>query len=170
MWHANCAVRYTMYLLFCMKKDVLPNVLGTGLYEFVYSWRKGKVSLTEKPMIGLILVRAMLEQIASSRSTSGYGDPPLTRGRSGENRMASTSGSVIPACAGERHFFQLSHLFDWGHPRVCGGEIIDIAVERTFLGSSPRVRGRAVRALLPALDSGLSRLRGGGFRQSRLST
>ena len=61
------------------------------------------------------------------------------------------SWRFIPACAGNR----LSNSHAIGqlmvHPRVCGEQLLTIAAKFGAGGSSPRVRGTGLRAMIAAL-------------------
>ena len=50
---------------------------------------------------------------------------------------------IIPACAGNSSYAQLCRFRLWDHPRVCGEQDIINFERRSYVGSSPRVRGTA---------------------------
>ena len=63
------------------------------------------------------------------------------------NALAFYWGS-IPACAGEPRHHEGSRRYARVYPRVCGGTVENLGVERTYTGLSPRVRGNLAGSVL----------------------
>ena len=71
------------------------------------------------------------------------GSPPRVRGKVFRSAGAAFRAGITPACAGKRRLSSACTWLDWDHPRVCGEKIVVIAVCHSFMGSPPRVRGKA---------------------------
>ncbi len=102
-------------------------------------------------------------------SVMGPGLSPRVRGKRPSRLYALTPCRSIPACAGETLALALAFLLVGVYPRVCGGNIQSCVCMMSFLGLSPRVRGKlagmhirtAFQGSIPACagETGLSALR-----------
>ena len=71
------------------------------------------------------------------------GSPPRVRGKgTGKMRLVIRRG-ITPACAGKRAFYGCFFFASQDHPRVCGEKLSVLRMNMIFLGSPPRVRGKA---------------------------
>ena len=83
---------------------------------------------------------------AARTSVTFAGSSPRVRGkRPGPIQRPHPSG-LIPACAGKTLRESRARAARQAHPRVCGENIILTAESQAEAGSSPRVRGKQVRA------------------------
>ena len=72
------------------------------------------------------------------------GSPPRMRGRGGAQRTTSHYKGITPAYAGKRALSYLKPTRRRDHPRVCGEEYNAVDMQADYLGSPPRMRGRAL--------------------------
>ena len=70
------------------------------------------------------------------------GSSPRARGRQRAAGSLTRRRGFIPACAGETLAMCVAETSEAVHPRVRGGDSVDIDGEPLRLGSSPRARGR----------------------------
>ncbi len=89
------------------------------------------------------------EQSKSSHAASSKtGSSPRVRGTGQGQGQDQRCDRVIPAGAGNRTRRTLSSVQRSGHPRGCGEQIVQPANGGENIGSSPRVRGTEVGALV----------------------
>ena len=89
------------------------------------------------------------------RTTTSLGSSPRVRGKPVGLRARAISGGLIPACAGKTSQHRSSLELAWAHPRVCGENAKQLAADFASHGSSPRVRGKQVRAYAGVNREGL---------------
>ena len=103
-----------------------------------------------------------------SCSPRPVGSSPRVRGkREGHLGLTHQSG-LIPACAGKTRYRAHPGMVYRAHPRVCGENFWEVAMEHEKPGSSPRVRGKrshfrmgiAATWLIPACAGKTPRRRG----------
>ena len=70
------------------------------------------------------------------------GSSPRVRGRHPPSVCCGAGPGLIPACAGQTNFRDMSLEYDRAHPRVCGADRCLNSFDAHLWGSSPRVRGR----------------------------
>ena len=73
------------------------------------------------------------------------GSPPRMRGK--EINFCTILGKmgITPAYAGKRLWFLQKRWCSWDHPRVCGEKYNAVDMQADYLGSPPRMRGKAVQ-------------------------
>ncbi len=107
--------------------------------------------------------------IARDASPISRGSSPRVRGTGFWPCRDSPEGRIIPACAGNGCHRRNGGCLAADHPRVCGERKAQRMSERSASGSSPRVRGTAVRL---GLDGDRSRIipacAGNGASRSRM--
>ena len=71
------------------------------------------------------------------------GSPPRMRGK--EINFCTILGKmgITPAYAGKRLWFLQKRWCSWDHPRVCGEKYNAVDMQADYLGSPPRMRGKA---------------------------
>ena len=78
------------------------------------------------------------------------------RGKVSAERARRNNTGITPAYAG-KSFQVLHYLFViWDHPRVCGEKMLSSIHTVTFLGSPPRMRGKATPLILGLLRRGIT--------------
>ena len=75
---------------------------------------------------------------------SKLGSPPRVRGKGHPMHPGPAYTGITPACAGKRHYSELSTFLLRDHPRVCGEKESTSADPVAEEGSPPRVRGKVV--------------------------
>ena len=65
------------------------------------------------------------------------------RGKVSDGNGKVQSLRITPAHAGKRCCSPRLRSLDWDHPRACGEKVIDAFVSVVYLGSPPRMRGKA---------------------------
>ena len=83
------------------------------------------------------------------------GSPPRVRGKALRELFAPARLGITPACAGKRLISWQTTARAGDHPRVCGEKLGAVICIPPFLGSPPRVRGKAP---LTATQTGRSRI------------
>ena len=71
------------------------------------------------------------------------GSPPRVRGKEAAHDLDKARRGITPACAGKRSAPGAASASARDHPRVCGEEGGRSGHFLRFLGSPPRVRGKA---------------------------
>ena len=100
--------------------------------------------------------RACGEQLVCCRIvTKGEGSSPRMRGAVCRGLCRAVRVGIIPACAGSRYKSRNQRGRIRDHPRVCEEQLIKSKVNAGNQGSSPRVRGAALRALFWSLGRGI---------------
>ena len=69
------------------------------------------------------------------------GSSPRMRGTVGGVLAVAGAVGIIPAYAGNRKVWHLSHFHTRDHPRVCGEQLVSWLSRKLQQGSSPRMRG-----------------------------
>ena len=88
--------------------------------------------------------RACGEKFTFLRSVSiTLGSPPRMRGKDVGGRVRIFGEGITPAYAGKSRTLQLFTIGSRDHPRVCGEKSLGYLVFRRYLGSPPRMRGKA---------------------------
>ena len=75
---------------------------------------------------------------------AALGSPPRVRGTASAVDLFCEARGITPACAGNRALDWFSAGLCEDHPRVCGEQKQQAALERAIEGSPPRVRGTAM--------------------------
>ena len=73
------------------------------------------------------------------------GSPPRVRGKGEPECFVAAVVGITPACAGKSETFVVREVSTGDHPRVCGEKSVCETGAALFLGSPPRVRGKARR-------------------------
>ena len=81
------------------------------------------------------------------RACDPQGSSPRVRGTPCRDLRAVCAAGIIPACAGNTPSAAVGGSRIWDHPRVCGEHYVDSAINPTYAGSSPRVRGTPVHGV-----------------------
>ena len=84
--------------------------------------------------------------LASDHKNEVGGSSPRVRGTGSEIRLGQSSLRFIPACAGNRALPRPPTGQRTVHPRVCGEQGHVNETPLVVAGSSPRVRGTALKA------------------------
>ena len=88
------------------------------------------------------------EQQQTNQAPLDYlGSPPRVRGTVQPPPAADRHRGITPACAGNSHPSAGRKRLFQDHPRVCGEQNTRNLLKNFFLGSPPRVRGTARRAV-----------------------
>ena len=95
------------------------------------------------------------------------GSSPRVRGAGRHYPQADQPQGIIPACAGSRSASRPRPSTAGDHPRVCGEQPTSNVVSVQSVGSSPRVRGAAVGAVLVERALGIIPACAGSRRGSR---
>ena len=77
-----------------------------------------------------------------------FGSSPRVRGKLHRFPLRSFRVRIIPARAGQTDAYRIDDYEHPDHPRACGANDITHINGSTFIGSSPRVRGKHGRALV----------------------
>ena len=93
----------------------------------------------------------VLDRLKSDRQ----GSSPRVRGKRTDRALFNAPGRLIPACAGKTPVIAATSRRFWAHPRVCGENESREDARRLKRGSSPRVRGKRIRARSRCGYSGL---------------
>ena len=88
--------------------------------------------------------------------TGNPGSPPRVRGKVSYHMKGMAADRITPACAGKSAWLLGDPTAKRDHPRVCGEKEWRRFFLRHFLGSPPRVRGKAPVRSSPALHSGIT--------------
>ena len=95
------------------------------------------------------------------------GSPPRMRGKEPTPVVVVVSPGITPAHAGKRFLVRPCWLGSWDHPRACGEKCIFEHSLKMFVGSPPRMRGKAetsnddkAKARITPAHAGKSRQRG----------
>ena len=83
------------------------------------------------------------------------GSSPRVRGKPANPGMHTNPEGLIPACAGKTADFALAIVDCGAHPRVCGENRYLKQLRQTWVGSSPRVRGKLGASSGGAFGGGL---------------
>ena len=70
--------------------------------------------------------------------------PPRVRGKGYASGFATLKGRITPACAGKSYHLSGTGFCGRDHPRVCGEKMDSLPHRALYLGSPPRMRGKAV--------------------------
>ena len=81
--------------------------------------------------------------IQAVQSDTGLGSPPRMRGKVLDLLVVSLVVGITPAHAGKSNVIDLRHVLTWDHPRACGEKLVQPQKPYQFLGSPPRMRGKA---------------------------
>ena len=65
------------------------------------------------------------------------------RGKVKNSQRISRKSRITPACAGKSGAYDVRHIINKDHPRVCGEKSAETASRAGARGSPPRVRGKA---------------------------
>ena len=84
------------------------------------------------------------------------GSPPRVRGKACHRIMCCPLPGITPACAGKRSSGTLMSKSCRDHPRVCGEKTRSTSSAVFWLGSPPRVRGKAAFKVNRDLDRGIT--------------
>ena len=84
------------------------------------------------------------------------GSPPRVRGKVVLLSRFSAFWRITPACAGKSFPRRARHGCRWDHPRVCGEKDTLQPGAHVFVGSPPRVRGKAPRPPCPPSLPGIT--------------
>ena len=71
------------------------------------------------------------------------GSPPRVRGKVIYRLVSYSTHGITPACAGKRLGRERCLCASWDHPRVCGEKCSCPEMISKYMGSPPRVRGKA---------------------------
>ena len=82
------------------------------------------------------------------------GPSPRVRGKDWTKSIPTHNSGTIPACAGQSHTCCSRRCRPRDHPRVCGAKIITRLAAELPQGPSPRVRGKATKAICSAVAAG----------------
>ena len=94
------------------------------------------------------------EKILSRKSRKpSQGSPPRVRGKEHFRQKNTHTRRITPACAGKRRPYICLCLAPEDHPRVCGEKRQTFKIFQLHLGSPPRVRGKAKKAVETALSA-----------------
>ena len=69
--------------------------------------------------------------------------PPRVRGKAKIRHFSVSSRRITPAYAGKSLSLRRSGFCRWDHPRVCGEKVGPVGCVSGWLGSPPRMRGKA---------------------------
>ena len=83
------------------------------------------------------------KEIAAGRDVAYWGSPPRMRGKGWYLQGESPAPGITPAYAGKRFVVYVCFLAVKDHPRVCGEKTCLIMNSRFWMGSPPRMRGKA---------------------------
>ena len=86
------------------------------------------------------------KRFGRSPSGSRQGSPPRVRGKGTACPRPTIVTGITPACAGKRAANCRKRACSWDHPRVCGEKDDNDCGTVKFVGSPPRVRGKARRS------------------------
>ena len=81
-------------------------------------------------------------------SSLNLGTSPRMRGKPSHTSSLCRLAGNIPAYAGKTAVLALPNLVPWEHPRVCGENRGNVTSLLISLGTSPRMRGKPLRAKL----------------------
>ena len=84
------------------------------------------------------------------------GSPPRVRGKVERHLISSLSGGITPACAGKSEISKGLVLAKKDHPRVCGEKPQRRFYSVEFVGSPPRVRGKAAEEGRAGINDGIT--------------
>ena len=83
------------------------------------------------------------KDILGAGQRAGAGSPPRMRGKDPCRVADYRQGWITPAYAGKRILPGAHIPAVWDHPRVCGEKFSGLFVDSQFVGSPPRMRGKA---------------------------
>ena len=72
-----------------------------------------------------------------------WGSPPRVRGKATHRQPRECRLGITPACAGKSGSRVANRIHFWDHPRVCGEKTMYFVQAVSWMGSPPRVRGKA---------------------------
>ena len=84
------------------------------------------------------------------------GSPPRMRGKGQKGLIFVLQPRITPAYAGKRLLRQLRHITSRDHPRVCGEKVGPVGCVSGWLGSPPRMRGKAHDLFRQATKMGIT--------------
>ena len=79
------------------------------------------------------------------KENTGKGSSPRVRGKRPHSGSGTCTAGLIPACAGKTSLSPSPGTPSRAHPRVCGENPVWAVIGISWLGSSPRVRGKPER-------------------------
>ena len=91
----------------------------------------------------------------ASCKRASMGSSPRVRGKLKSMFSAAKNAGLIPACAGKTAFLEVPGKGHVAHPRVCGENRLPTRRAMKVCGSSPRVRGKRMLAIVAAGRPGL---------------
>ena len=77
------------------------------------------------------------------RAASAEGSPPRMRGKEAAGKLCPVGGGITPAYAGKRQSGELHLQQARDHPRICGEKPCAHIPAVCYIGSPPRMRGKA---------------------------
>ena len=84
------------------------------------------------------------------------GSPPRVRGTVPARVSRVLQSRITPACAGNRHVALVQEMKSEDHPRVCGEQVVAVALVIWAAGSPPRVRGTDALPVSGLRDAGIT--------------
>ena len=84
------------------------------------------------------------------------GSPPRVRGKAEVRHERDQEPGITPACAGKRHCPRFRPGKTRDHPRVCGEKESCQKIQKTTLGSPPRMRGTDLCDVICGQQSGIT--------------
>ena len=96
------------------------------------------------------------KSLVDKAANKKQGSPPRVRGKVDADATAVYEGGITPACAGKS--VSRGHAPPAGrdHPRVCGEKVGPVGCVSGWLGSPPRVRGKAVWKDIKHAEQGIT--------------
>src|SRR5690606_26466063 len=89
------------------------------------------------------------QHILRAAELPNVGSSPRVRGAAYAHTQKPNEGRIIPACAGSSERGAIRYDATEDYPRVCGEQLTFLPLFGRHLGSSPRVRGAALRPGCP---------------------
>ena len=89
-------------------------------------------------------------------NNTAQGSPPRVRGKGPQHGLRLQGQGITPAYAGKSKNHLVLQRLSGDHPRVCGEKASDLKRPLAFLGSPPRVRGKACIADDEARAAGIT--------------
>ena len=82
------------------------------------------------------------KETTGAAPVGGFGSPPHVRGKVCHVTSCGDFPRITPAYAGKSTFQEVSELYDWDHPRMCGEKEARQWPKKQVWGSPPHVRGK----------------------------